>query len=211
MEKADCVILAAGDFPSSPLALKALREADYLCCCDGAAKELIESGLRQPDAIVGDGDSLPEDLQKRYAAIFHHVSEQEDNDLTKATRHCLALGFRRICYLGITGRREDHSLGNLSLMLRYKREFHVEPQVITNHGRFFIGEGETTFATTKGQQVSIFNLTCRTLTGTGLRWPLRAFTQLWQGTLNEATGSEVQISGDGEYAVYQVFSAEPAL
>ena len=35
-----CVILAAGDFPTAPEPLKALREADYVCCCDSAAKAL---------------------------------------------------------------------------------------------------------------------------------------------------------------------------
>ena len=39
----------------------------------------------EPTAVVGDGDSLSEELKQRYAHIYHPISEQEFNDLTKAT------------------------------------------------------------------------------------------------------------------------------
>ena len=101
----DAVILANGSFPTADEPLRLLREARYVVCCDGAARH-----WPQCDAIVGDGDSVPDDLRQRLI----QVSEQEDNDLTKATRHCMARGLRRLAYLGATGRREDHTLGNIS-------------------------------------------------------------------------------------------------
>ena len=36
----------------------------------------------------------------------------------------------------------------------------------------------------------------------GLAYPLRDFTNWWQGTLNEAIGEEFVIRGEGEYLVF---------
>ncbi len=51
------VLLANGDFPRHPVPLTILRRAGSLICCDGAAANL-PAGI-EPDAVVGDGDSLP--------------------------------------------------------------------------------------------------------------------------------------------------------
>lgn len=85
-----------------------------------------------PDAIVGDGDSLPQQFKDRYKDIIHYVAEQDYNDLTKATRFFLehyrspSTKHPRICYIGCTGKREDHTLGNISLPTFYRQEFGVE-------------------------------------------------------------------------------------
>ena len=121
----DAVILANGDFPQAEIPLDLLRQAPFVCACDGAVNH-----YPQADAIVGDGDSVPEDLRDRLIQI----DEQEDNDLTKATRYCLSKGLRRIIYLGATGQREDHTLGNISLIVRYMQEMGVEPLLATDYG-----------------------------------------------------------------------------
>lgn len=200
----DAVILGDGDFPTSAEAVAALRNATYLCCCDGAGAKAIEHNLK-PNAIVGDGDSLPKDFKERHASIIHTVSEQDDNDLTKATRHCMALGYRHIAYLGATGKREDHTLGNISLMARYMHELGLRPTMITNHGYFTPCQGNTVFDTRPGQQVSIVNLTCNNISSNGLKWPAYTYRQWWQGTLNEAVSAQIEFKADGIYLVYICF------
>ena len=64
--KFDSVILCDGDFPSHPNALAVLRNASYLCCCDGAGMRCMEDHGITPDAIVGDGDSLPTEFKQRH-------------------------------------------------------------------------------------------------------------------------------------------------
>ena len=78
------VILAAGDFPTHVLPLHILRTAENLIVCDGALEDLLEYDI-EPTAVVGDGDSLSEELKQRYAHIYHPISEQEFNDLASAT------------------------------------------------------------------------------------------------------------------------------
>lgn len=200
----DAVILGNGDFPTHPLALYLLKNAPYICCCDGAGRTLIEHKI-MPHAIVGDGDSLTEDFKQKYKSLVHIVQEQDDNDLTKATRHCMALGFKRILYLGITGKREDHALANIFLMLRYYKEFNLEPMAITNEGWLVPSSNETLFKVENTQKVSIFNDNCTQLTSTNLKWNAYAYTHLWQGTLNRTTHTDVTMNGDGFYMLFFVW------
>ena len=203
----DAVILADGDFPTADIPLQILREARFLCCCDGAAVAAVGSGF-QPDAIVGDGDSLPPEFKLKYADIIHQESEQADNDLTKATRYCIARGFRRIAYLGATGRREDHTIGNIFLLPRYVRQFGISPEIYTDYGWFTVVSGTTELPTFPGQQVSLFNVTARKVEGEGFVWQPYTYDELWQGTLNEAAGSSIVLKTDGIVIVFRTYLAK---
>ena len=203
----DAVILCDGDYPSHPIAMSILQHAKYLVCCDGAGMKLILHG-GTPNAIVGDGDSLPNDFKRRYADILHIVNEQEDNDQTKATRFCMAQGCHRIAYLGSTGKREDHALGNISLLMRYMKDFQLDVTMITDNGYFTPAIGIQNFESFSGQQISIFNFGCSSLTGKGFRWAPYPYQELWQGALNEALGEEVTIEADGNYLLFHTFDAK---
>lgn len=201
------VILANGEYPTHKIPLAILKHHGYLCCCDRAGMTAIRNGV-MPDAIVGDGDSLPQAFQQKYASIFHHVEEQDDNDLTKATKFMLSQGFKNIIYLGATGLREDHTLANISLMAYYHQSLGIEPIMVTDYGYFSVNEGRQTIDSFPRQQISIFNINCTKLQSRGLRWAVSPFTQLWQGTLNEAAGDSFDIDGDGTYMIYQTFDAK---
>ena len=203
----DAVILANGDFPTAEIPLRLLREAPFLCCCDGAAETALARGF-QPDAIVGDGDSLSSTLKSRYASIIHTESEQDDNDLTKATRFCKAKGFRRIAYLGTTGKREDHTIGNIFLLPHYVRQFGVVPEIYTDHGWFSVINGTTELPTFPGQQISLFNVTGKIVEGEGFKWLPFTYNELWQGTLNEAIGKHVILRTDGIIIVFRTYLAK---
>lgn len=203
----DAVIVGNGDYPSHAVARRLLARAPFVCACDGAAVSLIDHGIT-PDVIVGDGDSLPVAQKTQYADILHIENEQDDNDQTKATRLCQSLDRRRLVYLGMTGKREDHTIGNISLLAQYHNEMQLEPVMVTDYGYFVPAFGHSTFTTFIGQQVSLFNISCQTLSGHGLRWQPYAGKSLWQGTLNEALGSRISLEGDGEYLVYLTHEAK---
>lgn len=203
----DAVILANGDFPTAETPLRLLREAPFLCCCDGAAEAALARGF-QPDAIVGDGDSLSSTLKSRYASIIHTESEQDDNDLTKATRFCKSLGFKRIAYLAATGKREDHTIGNIFLLPHYIRQFGVTPEIFTDHGWFSVIEGTAELSTFPGQQVSLFNITAKKIEGEGFKWLPFSYDELWQGTLNEAKSNRIILKTDGIIIVFRSYLAK---
>ena len=187
------VIVAHGDFPRNPVPLSLLHEASQIVCCDGATESLLGYGL-EPDYIVGDLDSLSQDLQQRYCHCLHHDPDQQTNDLTKAVSFCMERQWNEITILGATGKREDHSIGNISLLADYAEYARV--QLVTDYGVFTPLLQSGCFESYAGQQVSIFSLTPDTVfTFHGLKYPLteQTLSSWWQGTLNEALGDEFTI------------------
>ncbi len=209
----DAVILADGSFPTDRRPLGVLDGASYLCCCDSAGMTMVDWG-RTPDAIVGDGDSMTREFAERHRDIVHIVREQEYNDLTKSTRHVMSRLAHikdrrpRVAYLGCVGKREDHTLGNISLMAFYLREFGIDPYMFTDYGVFMAVSGRATFESAPGVQVSIFNVDSEHLTSEGLRWRSYPYREWWQGTLNECVGDSFTIDADGTYIVYVTYEAK---
>lgn len=197
----DAVVLANGEYPTHAIPLQMLQQAPYVVCCDGAANEYIRQGFI-PDAIIGDGDSISPEIRERFAPLFHSITDQETNDQTKAIRFLHALGKRRILIIGATGRREDHTLGNISLLMEY-HQAGIDVRMITDYGLFTPANGTQTFSSHAGQQVSLFNFGAQGLQAEGLVYPLSDFTCWWQGTLNEAIGNEFTIKAKGNYLLFQ--------
>ncbi len=194
------VILANGEYPSAHIPTEILSNAAYVVCCDGAANEYIARGFT-PDIIIGDGDSLNEDNSRRFASILHRITEQETNDQTKAVHFLLSQKMYEIAIVGATGKREDHTLGNISLLIEYARAG-AQIRTYTEYGVFIPCKGKCSLHTRPGQQISIFNFTARRLTSQGLRYPIYGFDNWWQGTLNCSTCNKVEIDADGEYIIF---------
>lgn len=197
------VILGAGDYPTSPLPLHFLRTTPLVVCCDGAAEAYIQHEGKAPWRIVGDGDSLPPHLRQLYAPILRLTPHDQDtNDQTKATRYVHRHHLTRIAYLAATGRREDHTLGNISLLIDYAR-MGLDVRMITDHGIFHPAPtGHITLHLPLRTQLSIFAFGATHLQATGLRYPIHDFTSWWQGTLNETTLPQVIIQAQGPFLVY---------
>ncbi|MBE0679912.1 MAG: thiamine diphosphokinase, partial [Bacteroidales bacterium] len=187
------VILANGTYPSHKVPLKHLREAELVVCCDGAAEKLVAHGL-EPGIIIGDLDSVSPALKKRYEKILVADADQESNDLTKAVNWCVEQGIEEVVILGATGIREDHTLGNISLLSGYCER--IDALMLTNTGTFRVYDRSVTIGSHPGQQVSIFSIDpTLTVTSSGLRYPLNNLTlnSWWRGTLNEAADREFRL------------------
>jgi len=198
------VIIANGRFPQHPHPLSCIAKADYIVCCDGAANDFIAGG-GMPDAIVGDCDSISEENRRLYAGIIHPDADQETNDLTKAVLFCVRKGIREITIVGGTGKREDHTLGNISLLAEYMEWAQV--QMVTNYGIFTPIRHTVQFGSFRGQQVSLFAIGPEEVTTLNLKYPLekKALTNWWQGTLNESLGDTFTVETSGRLIVFQVY------
>lgn len=202
------MVVAGGELPTAEeLQGWAHRAGGRVVACDGAAVAAISAGIK-PAAIVGDGDSLPKDVREKYKDIFVCVAEQETNDLTKAVDYLSAHGgVEQIVVLGATGRREDHTLGNIALAMEYLGRG-IMTVMPTPYGVFIPCRGSVAIAAGRGREVSVLALPsagggASGFSARGLQYPLPyEFTALWQGTLNVATADVVEISARGEYMVY---------
>ena len=200
------VILADGNFPSHEIPLKFLREAGHIICCDGSTGNLTKAGL-EPEAIVGDLDSLNKKIADRFAELLYRDNEQDTNDLTKAVKWCIRKGYNDIVILGATGKREDHTIGNISLLAEYSKEIKVK--MITDTGTITPVLKSTNFSSFPGQQVSVFSIDPETeITSVGLKYKLNRLKlhNWWRATLNESTGNtfELRFNG-GPLIIYQKF------
>lgn len=202
------VILANGLFPTHPAPLKALKHAINLVCCDGAANALVDHAEFTPAAVVGDGDSLSEAARTKFSHCLVTSACQETNDLTKAFRFCMEQGWKDIVILGGTGKREDHTLGNLSLLADFSREAHV--CMITDTCLITPVSKAVIMPVVPGQPVSF--IACDPgvrLTVEGVRYPVQnlALTRWHTATLNTATGDLLRVHPvNGVVLVIQAYS-----
>ena len=202
------VIICAGEFPRKAYPLYLLQRADYLVCCDGAfatylrrRKRIPGCEERLPDAVVGDFDSLSPALQRRYADLLVHRADQDDNDQTKAFQYVLehAPEVEEIHILGATGKRPDHTIGNLSLLMEYPRRFALGERrvdMVTDYGTAFALGDTATLEVGEGRRVSLFSPdNSLRIRSEGLVWPTDAvvFDNWWKATLNRACADRITL------------------
>ncbi len=201
------VIICDGKFPKTEYPRYIIRTADFIICCDGALRKFMRAGKsvfgeeRLPDLVIGDMDTLPASLQRKYADIIIREDEQEHNDQTKAVRWALnnLKDIESIRILGATGGRSDHTIGNLSLIMEYTRMFDLGDivlETVDDEGTFFPVTETTEFDCGIGRGVSIFSPdpTLR-IRSTGLEYPTDnvVFDNWWKATLNKASADTVKL------------------
>jgi thiamine pyrophosphokinase len=200
------VIVADGSFPVNEIPLGYLKNASRIVCCDGSALSLLLAGY-QPDAIVGDMDSLGDDLANRFADRVFKDENQDTNDLTKAVTWCSEMGYNDIVIVGATGKREDHTIGNISLLTEYLRDVNVIMVTDTGILKPYLQSSE--ISSFPGQQISIFSINPETeISSHGLRYQLekKKIGNWWGATLNEALGESFILEfNNGRVIVYMKF------
>ena len=207
---ATAVIVGNGQFPKKESPLYLLESADDVVCCDGALDTYLRhfSGrnLRRPDVVVGDMDSLSKKTAERFRDIAVKIDEQETNDQSKAFHYILEHfpDVDTIHILGATGKREDHTIGNLSLLMEYAREMRrqdcgrtVSVDIVSDWSTAFAITDSCTLDVGEGRSVSII---CPdnslNIKSEGLVWPTDnvVFDNLWQATLNRASADRISLT-----------------
>ena len=196
------IILGNGAFPTKPYPLYLLDSAEGVVCCDGALEKwLSHDASARPLAVIGDMDSLPAALQERFSAMLVKVDEQDDNDQTKALRWVLENhpDVSEIVFLGATGLREDHTIGNLGLLMDYPRQFDLGDRrlsMVSDFGTAFVITDSCDLHLGEERRFSLFSAdNSLRITSEGLRWPLDdvVFDAWWKATLNRTTAPIVSL------------------
>lgn len=196
------VILCNGAFPTEPYPLYLLDSAEGIVCCDGAVSKLLEHNpSARPLAVVGDMDSFPARLKEELAPVLVPVEEQEDNDQTKALRWVLEHHpeVSEIVFLGATGLREDHTIGNLGLLMDYPRQFDLGERklsMVSDFGTAFPVTDSCDLHLGEGRRISLFSAdNSLRIHSQGLEWPTDevVFDAWWKATLNRTTDPIVSL------------------
>ena len=125
--------------------------------------------------------------------------------MTKSVNFCIEQGITDIVIVGGTGKREDHTLGNISLLAEYIRKVNVI--MATNWGLFTPIQADRVFQSFKGEAVSLFSFDPEPITTQGLQYPLdnRVLTNWWQGSLNTSLGETFTVKTKGRVIVFQAY------
>ena len=197
MKTGEAIILANGEFPKKGgVAWRLLAAAKRVVACDGAADAYRRRFGKWPDVVVGDLDSV---VARHVPCRVVRDADQETNDLEKAMAFCAKAGWRDPVIVGATGKREDHTLGNVF------RALACGVEIVTDHGRFVPVCGRKAFRTGEGAGISVFAPDPQTkMTSRGLQWPLEGvkFRNLYCATLNRATGKSFTVTSDRPVMVY---------
>lgn len=206
-------IICGGCFPRKPYPRELLRRSDVIVCCDGALRTFLRNQPalfpegREPDAVIGDMDSITPALRKRYADILVPLSEQETNDMTKAFHYLLSHrpDVDEIHIFGATGKREAHTLGNTALLMEYARECGacglpapgcVYVDMVSDWSTVFAVTGSCSLQVGQGRDISILTPdNSLKIKSEGLEWPTDdvVFDNWWKATLNRASSDEIRL------------------
>jgi len=170
-----CLIIAGGNPPANALLQTQLKHASYVIGVDGAAAFLRRLAV-VPDVLIGDFDSADmacvERLERAGARIIRLPQEKNETDTEGAVCHAIDAGADDIVLLGATGKRTDHTLANLSMLIRSERAG-VRCRIMDGYNELRAVSGEYDLYGRVGQTVSILPLTADIrVNATNLKYPL---------------------------------------
>jgi len=203
------LVIANGEPPKKQRLQSLAREANIIICADGGANVALKFGI-VPDAIVGDLDSIhAEALVKFHRVPTHEDRDDETTDLEKAILWAIKSKYDHISVVGATGKRIDHSAGNLGVLAKYYPDALI--RFIDDLGEIsYIGR-ELKFEAKKGDVVSLIPLSrCEGIVTEGLRYALEDEALelgVREGTSNVVVNSPVSIKvKKGHLLLFKLFA-----
>jgi thiamine pyrophosphokinase len=165
-------IISKGQRESKEFYEKYLRDIDIIICADGGAEYLLDYKII-PNIIVGDFDSIN---TKSFEGIelVKYSKEKDETDTELALRIALDRGSKEIIFLSATGNRLDHTLANLSLLIKLL-EFSIEGKIIDkNNIVYLLKPGQHKISNEKGTYCSLMSLTPKVtnISLEGFKYPL---------------------------------------
>lgn len=136
----DCLIVCGGEKPDKNILLNYSKNCNFIIGVDKGCNYLAEYNIKA-DYVVGDFDSS--DLSKvqlliDYGAIADKYNEEKDcTDSEIAFQLAFEKKADKIMFLGATGKRFDHALGNLGL-LKKALDKSVKAKIIDDRNKIFL-------------------------------------------------------------------------
>ena len=158
-------LAGGGPFGKAALA-RAMQFAPTIVGADGGADRLLRLGV-EPEAVIGDFDSISKQARARLAGRLFPIAEQETTDFDKALRSVSA---PFVLGLGFAGARLDHGLAVLNALVRQadRRCLVLSPQDVV-----FLAPLELNLTLPVGSRLSLFPMGAVSGESEGLRWPLQ--------------------------------------
>lgn len=196
------LIFTNGENNLSREELEEILPVDKIICANGGTILALNMNLI-PDIIVGDIDSIPNNvLEKIRGEKIEwkiYPKEKDETDLELAVREALKYNSKIIYFVGLLGRRIDHTLSNLFFLERVKGKG-IEVLILDEKIRItlMLGREEKIFWGNEGEIISLIPLSEKVegITLEGLKYPLNngvLYRSLTRGISNEFISKEAKI------------------
>ena len=200
MSQKACII-TGGNLSESYVKNQRSRIQDAMLIVVDGALELTHRLGMVPDYIVGDFDTVNQELLSYYDAnsILRHVPEKDQTDTELAIETAMRQGCREIVFWGATGTRLDHSLANIFL-LQHLLEQNITGVIEDECNRLYLRN--RSFKLNKqnchGTYLSLLPLTdtVEQVTLTGMKYPVKDrnfFRKNTLGVSNEIIEEEARV------------------
>lgn len=134
------VIVSGGTAPSFELIKNELIDCSLIICGDSGANCLKKYKI-EPNYLIGDFDSVKPDVLEYFkntdCIIEKYPKDKDFTDTCLCMQKAISSGADEITFLGCTGTRIDHLLGNIGLM-RKCLENGVKAYIKDNNNTIFI-------------------------------------------------------------------------
>ena len=169
------LIVLGGDAPGRELLESCVRRSDLTIAADRGLEAFADAGLK-PDILLGDMDSVREDVLSRMQAdteIDRLPCIKDDTDGVHALDVAIERGAKHITLLGALGGRMDHAMANLMLLVRASRAG-VKAQILSESMRIERVDSCVTLHGAKGDTASLLPLgAAKGVTLEGFFYPLK--------------------------------------
>lgn len=154
---------------------------------------ISEDIRRRPHTAAASAPDNAQDIPDNSADVPNNALDVPDN-APASYRY-------RINFIGATGLREDHTIGNMGLLMEYAghkavKDGQVALRMISDYCIAFPMTGSGSFECGTGRAISIFSPdSSLRLVSDGLQWQTEnvRFTNWWQATLNRSSKKQVAL------------------
>ena len=169
------LIIGGGMAVKTNLLRRLASWADQVICADQGA-EAARIAEVEPSAIIGDFDSISRNTlafyDKKKDVTLINIQEQETTDLEKAVKLALSLRATSITITCAGGRRCDHFLHTLGLLIKYEAKALM--RIVDDYDVISLKTKPFREKCQMGQRISLipFSGAVKNVTTIGLKYPL---------------------------------------
>jgi thiamine pyrophosphokinase len=131
------LIIANGEECNSEILGELLEWSPFIVVLDGAIQKILDKGIKI-DVLLGDFDrnpNLDNIINQQPDIQIVYTPDQEKTDLEKAIEYLIEKGHKAANIIWATGKRADHSITNMTNIVRYKNK--IKLVLIDNHSHIF--------------------------------------------------------------------------
>ncbi|GAB3804280.1 thiamine diphosphokinase [Spirosoma humi] len=188
------LLIANGEACSAELMGQLLEWSPTVVVLDSAIWRVFDLGIKV-DVLLGDFDhdlDLDSIRAQQYPLAIVHAPDQNKTDLDKGIEYLIEQGYPAVNIIWATGRRADHTLTNMTNLVRYKDQIRIV--MIDDHSKIFplVGRFEKWYEA--GTPISLIPVgTVTGFTSEGLKYNLQEATL----KLGYFTSSSNEAAADG--------------